>query len=207
MYFNGVEILKKVILYVHGKGGSAAEAERFKRVCPDYDIVGIDYKEYLPWVVEKQIKDVYEQVSPQYDQVLILANSIGSYFSMLTKDITITKALFISPLLNMEQYLLTSMKKNNITEAELRDKGEIVIGQEKFSWQSLQYVRDNPLDWQVPTEILYGEHDDHTSKSLLKSFVENHNANVTVMKDGQHRFHTRPQLAFLDNWLQEKLNK
>ena len=207
MRFNGVEILKKVILYIHGKGGSAAEAERFKEVCPDYDIVGIDYKEYLPWIVEKQIKDTYDQINQQYDQVLILANSIGAYFSMLTKDMTITKALFISPLLNMEQYLLTSLRKNNITETELRDKGKIIIGQEIFSWQTLQYVRDNPIDWQVPTEILYGEHDDHTSKSILKDFVKDHNADVTVIKDGQHRFHTRSQLAFLDSWLQEKLEK
>ncbi len=205
--FVGGQSLRKVIIYVHGKGASAAEAERFKKIVPDYDIVGVDYQEYLPWIVEKQIKEVYDQVRPNYDQVMILANSIGAYFSMLTKGMKLTKALFISPLLNMEKYLLNSMEENGISEDELQNKGEITIGRERFSWQSLQYVRDHPIDWQVPTEILYGERDDHTSKAVLNEFVQHHNVDVTVMKDGQHRFHTRPQVAFLDNWLKEKLEK
>ena len=44
-----VIILKKAILYIHGKGGSAQEAERYKPLCPGYDVLGLDYKAASPW--------------------------------------------------------------------------------------------------------------------------------------------------------------
>jgi len=202
----GAEILKKVIIYVHGKGGSASEIERFKEICPNYDFVGVAYQEYLPWIVEKQITDVYDQVSSQYDQVLILANSIGAYFTMLTKKMNIKKAFFISPLLNMEQYLEDLLAKNSVTESELEQQKVVSINGEEITWKSLQYVRKNPVVWKVPTEILYGEHDDHTSMETLDSFTKSHNAHITIMQGGQHRFHTREQLAFLNNWLKKSLS-
>ena len=31
------------VLYVHGKSGSAAEAEHFKSLFPSFDVVGLDY--------------------------------------------------------------------------------------------------------------------------------------------------------------------
>lgn len=52
--------MKKAILYIHGKGGSYLEAEQYKEICIGYDVIGIDYNEYLPWIVENQIKSVYE---------------------------------------------------------------------------------------------------------------------------------------------------
>ena len=51
--------MKKAIIYVHGKGGSALEAERFKKNCPGFEMIGVDYREYLPWVVEKKVRDTY----------------------------------------------------------------------------------------------------------------------------------------------------
>ena len=34
---------KAVVLYVHGKGGSAAEAEHYRPLFPEADVVGFDY--------------------------------------------------------------------------------------------------------------------------------------------------------------------
>ena len=39
----------KVVLYVHGKGGSAAEAEFYECIFPECDVVGFDYKAETPW--------------------------------------------------------------------------------------------------------------------------------------------------------------
>lgn len=191
------------ILYIHGMGGDATEAQRFEENCPDYDIMGVDYNEYLPWVVAKKIRAYYDEVKD--DPVTIIANSIGAYFSMLAlQDQSLQQALFISPLLDMEQYILSKMQQAGITENELQAKGEIETDRKEIlSWQYLQYVREHPLDWKVPTEILYGEKDDRIPLVTVKKFVKEHRAGLTIMPEGEHRFHTRVQLNFLNEWMKK----
>ena len=52
-------------------------------------------------------------------------------------------------------------------------------------------------------EILYAEHDNLTSRKTVDKFIDTHNAHLTVMKNGEHWFHTEEQLDFLDGWMQE----
>ncbi len=47
--------MKKVVLYIHGKGGNYLEAEQYKKNGIGFDIIGIDFNEYLPWIVQNQI--------------------------------------------------------------------------------------------------------------------------------------------------------
>lgn len=90
--------MKKTILYIHGKGGNYLEAEQYKKNCVGYDIVGVDYNEYLPWIVQNQIKAVYDNLTKECEHISIIANSIGAYFAMHTlQSCAIEKALFISP--------------------------------------------------------------------------------------------------------------
>ena len=35
--------MKNVVIYIHGKGGSAAESEHYKQLFPDYEVIGLDY--------------------------------------------------------------------------------------------------------------------------------------------------------------------
>lgn len=41
--------MKKLVVYVHGKGGSAAEAEHYKPLFIGADVIGFDYKARNPW--------------------------------------------------------------------------------------------------------------------------------------------------------------
>ena len=75
--------MKRAILYVHGKGGSAAEADRLRAICPDFDVLGVDYRGELPWEAAPQIAAAYDEARRQYDHIVLLANSIGAYFAML----------------------------------------------------------------------------------------------------------------------------
>ena len=45
------------VLYIHGKGGSASEAEHYKVLFPDQDVIGLDYKTSTPWEAGKEILD------------------------------------------------------------------------------------------------------------------------------------------------------
>ena len=198
--------MKKAIIYIYGKGGSSFEINQYKESCLGFDMVGIDYNEYLPWIVEKQIKSVYKKVEKTYDEVY-LANSIGAYFAMHSlQNVNIKKALFISPILDMEQLILNMMNWANVSEETLCEKKEITTDfGETLSWKYLCFVRENPIIWNIPTEILYGEKDNLTSCETIDKFIKNHNAHLTVMKNGEHWFHTKEQLIFLNNWLKQSL--
>ena len=199
--------MKKAIIYIHGKGGSSFEINQYKESCLGFDMVGIDCNEYLPWIVEKQIKLVYEKVEKTYDEIYILANSIGAYFTMYTlQNNNIKKALFISPILDMEQLILNMMNWANVSEETLCEKKEIPTNfGETLSWKYLCFVRENPIIWNIPTEILYAEKDNLTSHETVDKFIKNHNAHFTVMENGEHWFHTEEQLIFLNNWLKNSL--
>jgi len=117
-------------------------------------------------------------------------------------DKQIDKAMFISPVVDMENLIINMMKWANVTENELRDKKTISTEfAETLSWEYLCYVRENQISWNVPTSILYGENDNLTSFEIINKFAEKINADLTVMNGGEHWFHTAEQVKFLDNWL------
>ena len=197
--------MEKAILYVHGKGGSGSEAEQYRQNCLDFDIIGIDYNEYLPWIVKDKIISVYNRIHEKYERILVIANSIGAYFAMLAlQNCDIEKALFISPILDMEKLILDMMKWAGVSEKELFEKGEISTDfGETLSWEYLSFVRDNPITWNIPTEILYAGNDNLTLRQTVNDFLFTHDANLTVMENGEHWFHTDEQLSFLNRWMKE----
>ena len=198
----------RLILYVHGMGGSAQEAEQFRENCNGYDILGVDYEGYLPWSVKARIREVYDDARKKYERVYVMANSIGAYFSMLALgSCDVAKAFFISPVLDMERVILDMMERAGVTEQELRQNGEITAPSgEVLSWEYLSFVRENPLAWNVPTEILYAGMDNIVSRQTVNEFVGSHNARLTIMENGEHWFHTEEQLAFLNNWMKEAVS-
>lgn len=199
--------MKKAILYIHGKGGSHLEAEQYKKNCSGFDMIGIEYKGDLPWIVQSQIQSVYDEVCERYDCIYLIANSIGAYFAMHTlQDCAIAKALLISPVLDMERLILDMMCWANVSEKDLREKGEIPTDfGETLSWKYLCFVRENPITWNVPTEILYAGNDTLVSRQTVNEFIRNHHAHLTVMENGEHWFHTDEQLAFLDVWMKKAI--
>ena len=119
----------------------------------------------------------------------------------------VAKAMFISPILDMERVILGMMEYSGVSEAELRGKGEIPAAfGEVLSWKYLCFVRENPVTWNVPTEILYAGKDNITSRRTVDDFVSSHEAGLTVMEDGEHWFHTDEQIAFLSEWIRRVLS-
>ena len=72
---------------------------------------------------------------------------------------------------------------------------------ETLSWSYLCYVRAHPIAWRVPTRILYGEHDNLTSPETIRDFAQKTGAELTIMPNGEHWFHTEEQMQFLDLWI------
>ena len=195
--------MRKALLYIHGKGGSSKETEQMKPFCGGYDIHGIDLSDFTPWGTKEQIQTAFEILKMEYDCVSIVGNSIGAYFSMFAlQNCSVEKAFFISPILDMERLILDMMMWANVTEKELQEQSTIQTDfGETLSWKYLTFVREHPIHWNIPTEILYAEYDNMTSRETVDSFVSTHQAKLTVMPKGEHWFHTPEQIAFLCEWL------
>ena len=193
----------KVVLYVHGKGGSAAEAEFYEDIFTECAVLGFDYKAETPWESIGEFQAEAKSLLAEYDDIILVANSIGAYFSLLSlADMPIEKAYFISPIANMEKLILDMMQWSGVTEDELQEKGVIATEfGEDLSWEYLTWVRSHPVSWHILTEILYGSEDNLQSMDTVKAFAAGCGAGLTVMEHGEHWFHTEEQLRFLREWL------
>ncbi|MFQ7321447.1 MAG: alpha/beta hydrolase [Faecalibacterium sp.] len=197
--------MKKLVLYIHGKGGSATEAEHYKPLFPNCDVVGLEYTSQFPWEALNEFPTLFDELCPGYDSVDLIANSIGAFFAMhALSGKQIEKAHFISPVVDMEKLIMDMMGWANVTEDELHNKQTIPTNfGETLSWEYLCYVRANPIQWEVPTRILYGEKDNLTSYRTISAFADQTHASLTVMKNGEHWFHNKEQMDFLDAWISE----
>ena len=195
--------MKHIMIYVHGKGGSAVEAEHYKALFPEAEVLGFDYRAQTPWEAKAEFPQFFEKQRKQCDRLTLAANSIGAFFSMSSLDETlIDRAYFISPVVDMKNLIENIMLWTGVSERELAEKQEIPTQfGETLSWAYLTYVREHPVLWQVPTRILYGAHDNLTSLETIRAFAEKTGAELTVMPDGEHWFHTERQMQFLDQWI------
>ena len=197
--------MKNLIVYIHGKNGSADESEHYRSVCKNHDVIGFDYVSTTPWQSKDEFPKFFEAVGQNYDTVSIIANSIGAFFAMTSLcNAKIDKAFFVSPIVDMENLIIGMMKMNNVTEKILECESEIEIANgEVLSWKYLCFVRENPIVWNVPTHILHGENDFLTTSENISAFANRIGATLTIMKDGEHWFHTPEQMNFLDRWLEK----
>ena len=195
--------MRRLIIYVHGKGGNAEEAKHYQLLFPDSDVIGFDYQSQNPWEAKDEFPRFFDLHSKGYDSVALIANSIGAFLSMHSlAEKKISQAMFISPIVNMERLISDMMMWSNVTEAELESKKEIPTEfGETLSWEYLAWVRNHPVLWKIPTRILYGSKDHLQAMDTIQSFAAQIGADVTVMEGGEHWFHTEEQMAFLDNWI------
>ncbi|MCR5729753.1 MAG: alpha/beta hydrolase [Ruminococcus sp.] len=197
--------MNKGLIYIHGKGGTAKEAEHYKILFPEYDVSGLDYEAKTPWEAQEEFRRFFDLFRTEHDDISIVANSIGAFFAMnALSDRKIEKAYFISPIVDMEKLIIEMMNQEHISEKELFEKGiiETEYG-ETLSWEYLLWIRQNPVTWTIPTCILYGEKDNLQSIDTIKSFADRIGAGITIMENGEHWFHTEKQMKFLDNWLHD----
>ena len=166
-----------VYLFVHGKCGQKEEAKDFAgTVCPrGWQVLGIDLPEhgsrkdeteaFDPWHAVPELQTVLAYVRSRWSHVALRANSIGAWFSMLAcQGEPPEKALFVSPILDMERLIGRMMQWAGVTEGELKARTTVETGfGETLSWRYLQYAKAHPMEiWPCPTAILYGERDNLT---------------------------------------------
>lgn len=212
----------RVWLFIHGKCGCKEEAEAFAAAActADCQVLAVDLPEhgerramqdaFNPWTVVPELRNVLAYMKPKWQEISLRANSLGAYFSMLAfGGESLRRALFVSPIVDMERLILDMMTWTGIRETELKARGEIPTNfGETLSWRYLCWAREHPLDgWHCPTAILYAARDNLTSRETVRTFAEAHHASLTVMEDGEHWFHTPEQLQVLAKWELDNLKR
>lgn len=197
--------MKKAVIYIHGKGGNAAEAEHYQPLFPECAVIGFEYHAKTPWEAKTEFPAFFDSIRGEHGAVTLIANSIGAYFALhALADCPVEKAFLISPVVDMERLILDMMAWAAVGEEELREKKtvETAFG-ETLSWEYLCYARENPVEWNAPTCILYGECDNLTSRETIADFAKRTGAALTVMEKSEHWFHTEEQMRFLDEWIEK----
>ena len=206
---------ERVWLFLHGKQGCKEEGLDFAElVCPKgWQVCSIDMPEHgqrqggpeqlVPWQVVPELELVMACARSRWRQVALRANSIGAWFAMQAfgKEPPV-RSLFVSPILDMAELIRRMMGWAGVTEAELEARGALgtAFG-ETLSWRYWQHALDRPITrWDSPTAVLYGGTDNLTPRSTAEAFAARFHADLTVMEEGEHWFHTPEQLEVLRQW-------
>ena len=206
---------KRAYLFVHGQCGCKEEGAAFAEVvCPKgFQVLAVDLPEhgarrgetdrFNPWTAVPELRAALDFMKPRWSEISLRANSIGAHFSMLAfAGEPLCRALFVSPILDMERLITDMMRRAGVTEQELETRGEIAADTgQTLSWRYLSWERQHPIqNWRCPTAILYGGRDNMTGRATVEHFAADRGAALTVMENGEHWFHTPEQLAVLREW-------
>lgn len=209
------ETSNRLYLFVHGKHGNKEEAETFAEiVCPKgWQVLSIDLPghgvrqsempSFDPWHVVPELQTVLAYAKEHWTEIALRATSIGAWFSMLAFGAEpLTKALLLSPMLDMEILIRNMMLWAGVDEEQLEAEWEIATDfGETLSWQYLQYVKEHRIAlWGVDTAILYAGKDNLIERAIVDDFVHRFGCGLTVMEGGEHWFHTPEQLTVLHDW-------
>lgn len=209
------EASEKVWLYVHGKQSAKEAAGRFaETVCArGWQVLSADLPEHGersggpvpldPWHAVPELREIFAWASRRWGRRALRCTSLGTWFSLLALEgEPLERALFVSPVLDMELLILDMMQWAGISEESLEAAGELPtdLG-ETLSWEYLQYARTYKIeDWDTPTSILYAGGDTLIRREAVEYFARRFGAELTVMENGEHWFHTPEQVAFLRRW-------
>ena len=112
--------MKDLIVYVHGKGGSAGEAAYYKTLFPNREVIGFDYRSQTPWEAKKEFLAFFSEQRSRCEHLTLVANSIGAFFGISSLDETLVdRAYLISPIVDMEKLICNMMQWSGVTEQEL----------------------------------------------------------------------------------------
>lgn len=176
---------EKAYIYVHGKLSRKEEAERFAELAEEkgFQTISFDLPKHGERINEDydcniwngiaDLKAVAEFVFPRRKEVCLFGCSIGAFFSLNAyQGLPLKKALFLSPIADMELLINRMFKWFNVSETELKEKGEIPTPIETLSWKYYTYIKNNPYDWNIPTAVLYGGLDNLQPVEAMEEFCK-----------------------------------
>jgi len=151
------------------------------------------------------LQAVYFYAKSLSSEITLFACSIGAYFSLQAFwDLTIRKSLFLSPVVNMERVIQCMMSGFQVSEQRLKEEKTIPLPIGKtLDWDYYTFVKQHPVNfnWDSTIYILYGSEDQLTPQEEIRDFSQKYNAELCIIENAEHFFHTNEQLHAYKAWL------
>lgn len=211
----------KMIIAAHGSHSSKIDdciwslAE--EAVNKGYQVLSFDFPQHGERVYEKdfimpdecvrELKIMYSYAAKHSNKISVFGCSMGAYFQLLAfADSDIERALFLSPVTDMERIIHNLMNYCHITEEEFRERGIVENDIETLYFPYYEYVKSHPItSWNHDTCILRGKKDTLCEYERVKYFSDIFGCELTEQNDAGHWFHTESEMYSFRNWLKEKL--
>ncbi len=205
----------KCFFFIHGKSGNKEDAKPLAEILsakgwqvfsidlPEHGERSIEKDKFNPWTVVPELTSLLIFAQNRWAHIGLYAISIGAWFALQSfNGSEFCKAMFVSPLVDMEKLIINMMTWAGVSIKLLKEKKLIKTEfGEELSWKYYKYATDHKIEfWNCETNILYGEKDELISEDTVVSFCKKFNANLTVAKKCMHWFHTREQLKILSDW-------
>ena len=68
--------MKNIVIYVHGKGGSAEEAEHYEHLFPKAEVIGFDYQARTPWEAKEEFPQFFTEQRERCDKLTLDRKSV-----------------------------------------------------------------------------------------------------------------------------------
>ncbi len=209
----------KAYIFVHGKMSNKESAEVFAKIAANrgYQTISFDLPEHGERTDIKYKCNVFNGIADltqvsnyvfgKWKRISLFGCSLGAFFSLHAyKDMPLENCLFLSPVVDMEYLIQQMFVWFDISEEELKEKGEISTPIDTMSWPYYQYVKEHRIDkWTVPTQILYGAKDNLQSSEVIKQFVTKFNCQLTVSEDSEHPFLNESDIKIVETWMKKNL--
>lgn len=204
----------RVYVHVHGKMSRKEYAESFAAIAETkgYQTLSFDLPEHGErtdskrcdvWNGVSDLRTISDYAFTNWERVSLYACSIGAYFSLNAYNtMPFEKALFQSPIVDMERLVKNMMLWSGVTEAELESKKEIPSPVDTLRWDYYQYIISHPItQWNIPTAILYGGKDNLQPEESVRAFAEKFGCSLTVSENSEHPFMAQSDALIVENWL------
>lgn len=204
----------KVYVHVHGKMSRKEYAESFAAIAEtkgcqtlSFDLPEhgerTDSKRCDVWDGISDLRTISDYAFANWERVSLYACSIGAYFSLNAYNtMPFEKALFQSPIVDMERLVKNMMLWSGVTEAELESKKEIPSPVDTLRWDYYQYIISHPItQWNIQTAILYGGKDNLQPEESVRAFAEKFGCSLTVSENSEHPFMAQSDALIVENWL------
>lgn len=204
----------RVYVHVHGKMSRKEYAESFAAIAETkgYQTLSFDLPEHGERTDPKRcdvcdgvsdLRTISDYAFANWERVSLYACSIGAYFSLNAYNtVPFEKALFQSPIVDMERLVKNMMLWSGVTESELESKKEIPSPVDTLRWDYYQYIISHPItQWNIPTAILYGGKDNLQPEESVRAFAEKFGCSLTVSENSEHPFMAQSDALIVENWL------
>lgn len=213
------ESSEKVYLCVHGKMSSKESAEGIAKIAvrKGYQTISFDLPQHGErmqgaercdiWNGVRDLAIVAEYVFDRWKEVNLYACSLGAFFSLHAYSAcAFRKALFQSPIVDMEYLIGQMMCWFDISPARLEREQEIDTPIDILSWKYWQYVKAHSIcSWSIPTSILFAGKDELQSRQVMERFSKQFGCQLEIAEHSQHPFMEEADVPIVNSWLAKNL--